>query len=252
MKQKKIQYVSLEAGAFLSDLVFTVMNAEERGVYCSLIFYLYENNGVLPHNTAFLKHLCNCENFEKTWEFVKQKFNIEKGKITHKRVVSEINRAKQFAQIQSQKGVKGNEVRWKNYRTGIAGQSPENRQVTKSEVKRSEVSEGINTNTNGSQEQSFLSTLRFDSLEAGTLEILKFRIYEILSGIFKGKTVSDSTSLRNLMRWVKEQIDANKFEPEIFKRIVNMAVESKNGKSRNPLAVFFAQVKRELGYKKDD
>jgi hypothetical protein len=30
--------------------------------------------------------------------------------------------------------------------------------------------------------------------------------------------------------------------------IVNMATASHNGKSRKPLAVFFAQVKRELGY----
>ena len=252
MKQKKIQYVSLEAGAFLSDLVFAVMNAEERGVYCSLVFYLYENNGVLPLNIEFLKHLCNCENFEKVWEFIKQKFNIKKGKITHKRVSREIERARQFSQLQSQRGVKANEVRWKEHRRRIAEGLPENPQVTKSEAKVSEVNESNNSNTNGSQIQSLISSIRHDTLDAGELETLRFRIYDILGGIFKGRTVSDSTSLRNLTKWAKEQIEARKFEPEVFKRIVNIAVESKNGKSRKPIAVFFAQVKNELGYKKDE
>jgi uncharacterized protein YdaU (DUF1376 family) len=107
MKRKKIKYVSLESGAFLSDLVFQVMNAEERGVYCSLLFYLYENNGGLPLNIETLKHLCNCENFEKVWEFIKQKFIVKRGRIYHKRVTAELERAKQLSQAQSEKGVKG-------------------------------------------------------------------------------------------------------------------------------------------------
>jgi len=107
MKRKKIKYVSLEAGAFLSDMVFQVMNAEERGVYCSLIFYLYENNGGLPLDFETLKHLCNCENFEKVWEFIKRKFIIKRERIYHKRVTAELERARQIFQVQSQKGVKG-------------------------------------------------------------------------------------------------------------------------------------------------
>jgi len=96
MKHKKIKYVSLESGAFLSDMVFQVMNAEERGVYCSLIFYLYENNGRLPLNFETLKHLCNCENFEKVWEFIRAKFIVRNNTITHKRVIAELEKAKQF------------------------------------------------------------------------------------------------------------------------------------------------------------
>ena len=261
MKQKKIQYVSLEAGAFLSDLVFAIMNAEERGVYCSLIFYLYENNGGLPLNIGYLKSLCNCENFEKVWELVKQKFVIKRGRIYHKRVTAELQRARQYSQVKSQAAVKGNEVRWKNNRTAMAEQSQRN--VTKSEANRSEVKGSNNTSSNpirdkvsngasGSPFKSFISSIRHDTFTKADLETLRFRIYDILGGIFKGRTISDSTSLRNLTKWAKEQIEAGKFEPEIFKRIVNMAAESQNGKSRKPIAVFFAQVKNELGYKKDD
>ena len=103
MRRKKIQYVSLESGAFLSDLFFQAMNAEERGVYCSLIFYLYENNGRLPLDIETLKHLCNCENFEKAWEFIRPKFIVRNNTITHKRVITELDKAKQLLQIQSKK-----------------------------------------------------------------------------------------------------------------------------------------------------
>jgi uncharacterized protein YdaU (DUF1376 family) len=258
MKHKKIQYVSLEAGAFLSDLVFAVMNAEERGVYCSLIFYLYENNGGLPLNIEYLKHLCNCENFEKVWELVKQKFIIKKGWIYHKRVTAELEKARRFLQGQSERGVKGMTKRWGGDNGVINGVITKRSEVSEANQSEVKISNNSNTNpvidkvsngSNGSPFKSLISSIRHDTLGAGELETLRFRIYDILGGIFTGRTISDSTSLRNLTKWVKEQIEAGKFEPEIFKRIVNMAVESKNGKSRKPIAVFFAQVKSELGYK---
>jgi uncharacterized protein YdaU (DUF1376 family) len=142
MKKTKIKYVSLESGAFISDLVFQVMNAEERGVYCSLLFYLYENNGRLPFDIETLKHLCNCENFEKVWEFIKQKFIVKKDIITHKRVSRELDRARRLSQTQSEKGIKGAMRRWKSDDTGIGtGMAKRN------EGKRSEVNESNNSNT---------------------------------------------------------------------------------------------------------
>ncbi len=247
MKLKKIQYVSLESGAFLSDLVFQAMNAEERGVYCSLIFYLYENNGRLPLNIETLKHLCNCENFEKVWEFIKQKFIVRKNKIMHKRVIAELEKARRFLQAQSDKGIKGAQKRWNNDSTATGTGN-----TKRSEEKQSEGTESNNySNTNPSQFQSLMSSTRLAAITPAELETLRFRIYDILCGVFKGRTPSDTTAIRNLVGWVKNNITAGKFEPEIFKTIVNMAVESKNGKSRKPIAVFFAQVKKELGYKDD-
>ena len=40
-----IKYVQLAAADFLADIDFQMMTAEERGVYCSIIFYLYANGG---------------------------------------------------------------------------------------------------------------------------------------------------------------------------------------------------------------
>ena len=49
MKQAK--YVQFEANAFTSDSDFVTMTAEQRGVYFSLICYLYSNNGKLKFDT---------------------------------------------------------------------------------------------------------------------------------------------------------------------------------------------------------
>ena len=35
-----IKYVQLEAGDFLADPDFQLMTSEERGIYCSIIFYM--------------------------------------------------------------------------------------------------------------------------------------------------------------------------------------------------------------------
>jgi len=260
MKRKKIKYVSLESGAFISDLIFQVMTAQERGVYCTLLFYLYENNGKLPFNIESLKSLCNCTDFEKTWEFVKQKFIVKNGKISHKRVTRELVRAKQLSQTQSQKGIKGNMKRWNKDSTAIVQPShSDSTAITRRrEAKRSEDKSSNNTNSNASRFNSIGSsprlatTLLAAAASGGTsLELGIIEFYDRLASIFTGRTTSDTTSLRNLARWVKDNIVAGKFNNRIMPRILDMAADSKTGRSRKPIAVFFARVKRELGYKKD-
>jgi uncharacterized protein YdaU (DUF1376 family) len=257
MKSKRIKYVSLESGAFISDLVFQVMTAEERGVYCTLLFYLYENDGRLPFDIESLKSLCNCTDFEKVWEFIKQKFTVKNGKISHKRVARELNKARQLSQTQSQKGVKGMKSRWSNDNTAITQQLPSNNQaITKRrEANRSEDKISNNTNSNTSQFNSIVSsprlatTLVTASASGGTpLELGVIEFYDKLTSIFTGRTVSDTTSLRNLARWVKDSIAAGRFNNQVMPRILDMAVDSKTGNSRKPIAVFFARVKKELGY----
>ncbi|PKL48751.1 MAG: hypothetical protein CVV39_03930 [Planctomycetes bacterium HGW-Planctomycetes-1] len=313
MKRKKIQYVSLESGAFISDLIFQTMTADERGVYCTLIFYLYENNGRLPFDIESLKHLCNCQDFEKVWEFVKQKFIIKNGKIFHKRVSKELDRAKKMSQVQSERAVKAAAKRWQNDAPSNApGNAPSI--AKESETKRSEVQvrENIDTNpvrnkssmipdgcqrqsvSNGtknvssiakdllpsvqtpqrssiaSQIQSLKSSTRPAPLEAGQQRRLTAGLnsrpltgpdidptnmvvfYDRLAGTFGGRTPADSAALRNLVRWLKDSVAAGIFTKDIYQRVLDMAADSKNGNSRKPIAVFFAQVKRDLGYKKNE
>lgn len=281
MKRKKIKYVSLESGAFISDLIFQVMNAAERGVYCTLLFYLYENDGRMPFDIELLKGLCNCDDFEKAWEFIKQKFTVKNGNISQKRVTAELNRAKKISQAQTEKAVKAANARWNDDATSMPQAS--NKHATSkakegedksSEAKQSEDKPGDNTNSSDPPDNQPLTTddiesdneslddSHFNSLSsspqlattlitaaaegATNLELDIIRFYDKLAGTFGARTPSDTTSLRNLSRWVKDKINQGRFNREIIPRILDMAAESKEGNSIKPIAVFFARVNKEL------
>lgn len=125
---KKPIYISLEPSAFLTDIDFQMMNAEERGVYCSIIFYLYCNGGSLDlnHNTDItllsdrtsrLATISGCqktgEEWVQIWEKLKHKFIVDKDLLTHKRVTDELERTKEFIKKKSEAGKKGMKNRWK-------------------------------------------------------------------------------------------------------------------------------------------
>ena len=119
----KVKYVQLESEAFLTDLDFVAMTLEERGAYCTLILYLYSNNGKCELNILVLSRLCNCKNiktFEKIWQNISKKFQIRSGVIKHKRVTKELRSAKRFRQAKSRAGLKGAEKRWHSYSTDVA------------------------------------------------------------------------------------------------------------------------------------
>ncbi len=90
-----LKYIQLDFGAFLGDADFQMMSDRQRGVYISLILYLYSNKGVLPNTPRTLFNLCNSteETFNEDWEFIKKKFVITETEISHNRVDREIEKA---------------------------------------------------------------------------------------------------------------------------------------------------------------
>ncbi len=111
----KIKYIQLESDAFLTDLDFIRFTPAERGLYCSLIFYLYSNNGKCEFDPGALSGLCNCKNvkeFEKLWEKVSKKFRSRNGFIKQKRVTKELNRARKYRQACARAGLRGAQKRW--------------------------------------------------------------------------------------------------------------------------------------------
>jgi len=110
----KIDFVQLESKAFLTDIDFGKMSAAERGVYCTLIFYLYCNDGKCEIDPPALSRLCNCKNreFGKIWEKIAKKFQTRNGVIKHKRVTRELRRAKKFRQAKRRAGLSGAKKRW--------------------------------------------------------------------------------------------------------------------------------------------
>jgi uncharacterized protein YdaU (DUF1376 family) len=275
--KKKIRYVSLEPSAFLSDVFFLSMSAEERGVYVSIILYLYENGGFLPMDKTLLGSFCNCENFEKVFEKIKRKFLIKNKNISHKRVLLELRRAKQISQINTRAGLKSGEARRlnDNDRSTTVQRAFNECSTKRSEEKRSEVKRSEKKGEAQSQgsidkvSESKLPVSQYASPSVSSngfsprnaspttgiiprdLTMRTINFHDDLCKIFPQRTPSDSSSLRNLANWVRDRIRLGLFQERIIGNILAIARDSKKGKSRKPIAVFYAQLKTDLGYKQD-
>lgn len=227
MSKKQPKYVSLEPDAFLSDLDFQAMTAEQRGVYCTLIFYLYRNNGRLRYDINTLAKLCRV-NGDFDFQTVLHKFQVRRGFIRHKRVTKELARA----QVRVDKAVKAAQTRWDRESTSNAQALDEQCQVKERNVTRSEGK--LNTSNTNSEERarSISSSLRFvDELEK----------------CFKICTKSDRTAIGNLCRGLTAEIAEGRRTDGIFGQILDLAKESKT--ARKPIAAFFSRLDRELGYR---
>ncbi|MHC4533510.1 MAG: DUF1376 domain-containing protein [Planctomycetota bacterium] len=109
----KIKYFQLEPQAFLTDLDFNAMTLEERGAHFTLLLYLYSNNGKCDLNSSVLSKLCNKnpKAFERIWQNISKKFQTNSGVIKHKRVTTELTKAKKFRQAKPRAGLKGADKR---------------------------------------------------------------------------------------------------------------------------------------------
>ncbi len=116
---KRVKFIPLEIETVLADCDFQTMNAEQRGVYFSLIIYMYANDGKCRLDTKYLSRLMNCKNFPKVWQEIKKKFQVKEGIITHKRVSRELRRAKRLMQAKKKAGLKGAKERWHSHPDAI-------------------------------------------------------------------------------------------------------------------------------------
>ena len=141
----KIKFVQLESDAFLTDIDFIQMSPSERGVYCSLIFYLYSSGGKCKFDMQALGRLCNCqtcEEFEKIWDRLSKKFQISRpgscqarsSVIRHKRVTKELRKAKNFQQAKSRAGLSGARKRWHSHSSENSGSIAKERKGKKSKI----------------------------------------------------------------------------------------------------------------------
>lgn len=137
---KDIKHVQLEAGAFISDVDFQLMNAEQRGIYCSIIFYLYANGGrlelnntditLLSNKTNKLALISNCNKtgveWQQVWSQISHKFQLNNNILTHKRVTAELKKVEEFKRKKSAAGRAGMKNRWGKDNTDITNISKVN------------------------------------------------------------------------------------------------------------------------------
>jgi hypothetical protein len=235
----KIKYVQLESDAFLTDLDFIQYTPAERGLYCSMIFYLNSNNGKCKFDPAALSRLANCKNvqeFEKLWEKVSKKFQCRNGLIKHKRVTKELNRAKKFHKACAKAGLRGANKRWH-------GHSEATNVAMAMERKGNEIEKESKDNTSNSNIQSCSSSNSLRADEAIQKKALEF--IDTLNRIIPPKNRSDRTSYSKVTRWLITGCRDRKFSTEMFYHALKFAREAKNGE--NPQALFMSLLKQ-LGY----
>lgn len=242
MSTRQIKYIQLESSAFLTDLDFVAMTLEERGLYCTLILYLYSNNGKCKFDIPVLSRLANCENietFEKIWQNISKKFQVRNGSIKHKRVTKELTRAKKYRQHQRKAGLASARIRQQRLNLGsndVATQV----QPTKTKGNVNE-KESKDTSYSNSKEQ-FLS-----SLTSARTKVQALNFDSALTNIIKPRTQSDRTCFRNITKWLIAGCATGQFNNEIFARVLDYAREARAG--RNPPAMFMSLLKKELNYR---
>jgi uncharacterized protein YdaU (DUF1376 family) len=229
------------------DPDFIKMTAAERGVYCTLIFYLYCNNGRCAFDMPTLARLSNCRNFASLWENIKHKFQVlhrtpcgGAGTLRHKRVSEELKKAKEKMQIRSKAGVVGATKRWQTHNKA-------NGNAVANEKRNVNEKDKVNNSISNSRLQSELSSISA-RLESGSgARASDLRFHEALIRLIRPRNQSDRTCFRNITNWLIAGRDAGKFNDDIFERVLDYAREATLG--RKPAAVFMSLLKKELGYK---
>jgi hypothetical protein len=73
----------------------------------------------------------------------------------------------------------------------------------------------------------------------------------VLKLIIPPKSQGDTTGFRNVTSWLKDKCNRGDLDDgNIFRRVLDFALEASGPESRKPAAVFMSILKKELGYKK--
>ena len=246
----KIKYVQLESDAFLTDLDFTLFTPAERGVFVTMILFLYSNDGKCEFDPAALSRVCNCDNtqqFEQLWQRVSKKFQVRNGVIKHKRVTKQLKIAKKKCKDRSKAGKKGAEVTWQNHNKakGEADGVAEAKE-RKGNVIEKESKDNISNTNSIEQSSSFSNSVRTQFSAEAQSRALHF--HDALCGIIPPRSRSDRTCFHNVTKWLADGCARGRFNDRIYGRVLDYAKEALGGD--NPAAAFMATLKKELGYSK--
>ncbi len=242
---KDVKHVDLVPVDFLTEIALNPdWNAEDIGCYFILCMHLYCQGGSLKFDCHKLAKMCRTtpKRFVKSWDKIAIKFvktcpaNESSGKksvfeFESKRVRKELNAARKRMQTAVTSGLKGANKRWGGHSdpNGVAI-------AKRNETKRNETNK---TKLNETNENSPSSDKNLPSFS--------LRFAEQLDKHIRPFSKSDKMALVNLIHWLRQQTIVGIFNQEIYEVVLGYAKEAKTG--RNPMAVFFATLKRELGYR---
>lgn len=236
MAKNNIQYVHLEAGAFISDVDYQSMTAEQRGVYCSIIFYLYANDGKLDisgnpdlfSGNNVISLLSNCqktgEEWERVWSGVKKKFKIKNNILTHKRVTSELRRSAKYRNQKSLAGKKGMQQRYNS--------------VSSDDITKS--SQGNTKSSKGNIDILQLPKNSPDSMKLG------LEIAGLIESEFCPFSEKETKTFQRIARHLA--IVGSSLNGEFIPKLKELIRLSKQDHIKKPKAMFVELCKKETGY----
>jgi len=230
----KIRYVQLEPEAIIAEPDFQMMTVSERGVYLTLMLYLFCNGGRMKLDIDRMSTMFRCDDFEKIWQQIRGKFVVKGDTISHKMVTKKLARARRFAQARRSAGVKGAQKRWQSHNATSDETTVKESKGNVTERKDKDIPSS-NTNTD-SQFLSSSAPVRANSL----------LFHDALTKIIRPRNQSDRTCFHNVTRWLAEEIVRGRFDEQIYARVLDIAREV--AACRNPAAALMARLKKELGY----
>lgn len=233
-----LKYVQFEPGAFLSDIDFQTMTTRQRGVYISIILYLYTNGGNLPANNESLCKLCNSkpENFEEDWKAIKHKFKLAKERVTHKRVAYEIKKASKYFTDKRLAGKKGGLAKASNATSSAKAELLAKGSKAKQSKANPKQSKDVELSCQQQEEKSS------DSL------VLGLRITELVEESFKPFNAREQSTFTNITNHLARYA-AGKSPMAFMAKLKEWVKKSKMPTVKIPKAMFVEIVKKETGFK---
>ena len=230
---KDVKHVDFVPGDFLAEFALNPdWNAEDIGCYFTICLHLYCQGGKLVLDIPRLAKICRIKpsRFVKVWEKIRIKFvkacsQVEKNgfEFESKRVRKELRAARSRMQKASNAGLIGATARWQPHATA---------NTKRNETKRNKTNKTKRNETNEQPSSSLKNSPSFS-----------LRFAEKLEKAINPRTESDKMALVNLIHWLRNQQSDNR----TYDKVLKYAKDAKTG--RNPMAVFFATLKRELGYR---
>jgi hypothetical protein len=103
-------------------------------------------------------------------------------------------------------------------------------------------------------ERELIKKMKEQGLDLNAVETTedKALVFErALKIIIPPKSQGDTTGFRNVTSWLKDKCNRGELDDgNIFRRVLDFALEASGPESRKPAAVFMSILKKELGYKK--
>ena len=242
------------------------MQPAERGIYCTIIFVLYDKGGYVKFNRDLAAY-CNCSyaEFRKIWSIIKTKFGKKKDKIFHSKVLKELAVAKARSQVLSESGLRGANKRWKNDSEAMPEKWPGN--AKRSEEKRSEakirndklseanvneqeasISDSASKNNSDSSTNSARLDESHPSIQKVRINSRSLKFADYLNKHLTALTRSDRTAFNNIINHLTHECQSGYFSMDIFDKAQDLINEAKKGE--NPNALFMSLARKFLNYKK--